>query len=603
MMRYLLFFFFFFGFFDSQSQDFSEFRVQNLIIDSLVNIYEHPSLNASIIGEMRQGDKIIFVPNGRYVSDTIDGIKSYWLPIKHESVEGYIWNETNSDNAFVIQNSKTLLIKKLDDDRSFRFVIMNDNKTLFDFTQEFPWVNKEQKVYTVYYFQNLKDYPNKSVLYFMYYNKSEKNMEYYTYVLENGKLTFKNNKKLFFNKDIPSGYLVKKWMIFGDRVNIRKEPNLESEVVVQLNHGDSLVPFPKVKIVQDTIAGNSGYWVPVSYNNEKAFVWNHLIEKPLVYFESVYDQGIAYQITSRNIYLLSGGEVVDTYPYMENNRFFPERISEVSTPKLKNVDRILKLQYFGEACGKESGDVYLARLGNKLCFLFHNTSMGDGGYGTFSENHLSENILTFSSIEGEDFFSRRVDVFDTYFSYNAKSKQYKWTGEKLIEIPGDFDFIYQRAKTNNWVVDNYFKVDVNKDGRKDFIASFRRKLNKVIDWQYTSDDGIIGVYLQNENGKFEVFGENSKILKKGFGAFRASVKDNLVIFEIPYWENCLGCASVKVKDNGYKRYDFEWDKGLDELFLLKTEWLNMKNFKYADDVNYWLIKEFQKEKIKYLEAK
>jgi hypothetical protein len=602
-MKYPFFLFFFFSFLYSQAQGVSEFRIRNLIIDSVVNIHEFPRLNASIIGKMHQGDKIVFVPNGRYVSDTIDGIKSYWLPIKHEGVEGYIWNETNSDNTFFMQNRETLLIKKLDNNRSFRFVIMDDKKNLFDFVQDFSWVNKEQKDYTVYYFQDLKDYPNKSVLYFMYYNKGEKKMEHYTYVLENGKLTFQNNKKLLYNKNIPSGYLVNKWWIIGDKVNIRKEPNLDSEVVVQLNHGDSLESFPKVKIVQDTIAGKSGYWFPVNFNNEKAFVWNHLLEKPLVYFKSIYDEGIAYKITSRNVYLLNKGKVVDTYSYMEKNRFFPERISEVSTPKLKNVDRILKLQYFGEACGKESGDVYIARAGNKLRFLFHNTSMGDGGYGTFSENHLKENILTFSSIEGEDFFSQRVDVFDTYFSYNAKSKQYKWTGEKMVENPGDFDFIYQRAKTNNWVVDNYFKIDVNKDGRKDFVASFRRKLKKVVDWQYTSDDGIIGVYLQNENGKFEVFGENSKILKKGFGAFRASVKDDLVIFEIPYWENCLGCASVKVKDNGYKRYDFEWDSSLNELFLLKTEWLNMKNFKYADDTSYWLIKEYQKEKINYLEAK
>ncbi|WP_103865848.1 SH3 domain-containing protein [Aquimarina sp. I32.4] len=79
-------------------------------------------------------------------------------------------------------------------------------------------------------------------------------------------------------------------VIYNTKVNIRTNPSIQSKVIATVNPGEELVMTHSQK--RDTINKIPGHWVKINYQNQIAYVWDHLIARSAFRFHTDTDYKI-----------------------------------------------------------------------------------------------------------------------------------------------------------------------------------------------------------------------------------------------------------------------------------------------------------------------
>jgi hypothetical protein len=580
-----------------------------VVIANKVNIRSQPSIKAEVIRQLNQGDSLEFDENIRVVHDKINGEKGFWRAIKTENGGGYIWSETLASRVFrELDNPQKEYLFQKRKDKTMRLVVLENGKTISDKEQQTNWwKNDENNYFQFFTFFDVANFRGKSLFVIRYYNQQDEKQYHAQMLLQGDSLVLLNEDPFYMKKAIAQEkqYENKIW-VYGNKVNIRSEASLDSEVVGRLNFREELEKDPTRKVVRDTIGGKEGHWYPVLHNNQPAFIWSKYIEYPTMWYTSKLQENTKYFITSKGLFLFRNGESVGKYEFPGDQRYHFEEIEEEKNLVLPNdVDFLLSLRYYGEACGVPSGENIFAIKGDRILEVCENWGVGDGGWYETKSYTLGKDKVLYFEEQGEHLYGDNLpNDMSGQYNFSEKSKVLKWNGEKLVEIPSKYSFVNQRAKEKNWDISYMSFVDVNFDGKKDIVVNFREIKSKDGDFTYYKDGGWIGVYLQKENEMdYEILAENNTIIKKGYSAINVkNVHAGDVLIEIPYYSNCIGCLTGEAKDYGYKQYRFMWEDN--DLVLQETKWINEKNFERMDDPDVWLVKKYYDQKnVSFKDAK
>ncbi|QHI36456.1 hypothetical protein IMCC3317_18190 [Kordia antarctica] len=227
------------------------------------------------------------------------------------------------------------------------------------------------------------------------------------------------------------------YSLFGDNVKLRAEPNTTSEVVTLVRIGDTITILKKTdEFLQD--ATSKSAWYEVDFQGNKGFIAGKFIanthkksgnQQFYFRFESDDEQGKLHIRIVHNTKTKAYTEA--TLKLLDENI----GVSFEEHHDLKNVLRILKVNYFGDSCGAESGKTVLFLDTNyKLIKVADLSSIGDGGVYSLSETFTyktDENngqpIILFTKEEEE-----QVDEEKRWFETKKITRIYEWNGSKLV---------------------------------------------------------------------------------------------------------------------------------------------------------------------------
>lgn len=189
--------------------------------------------------------------------------------------------------------------------------------------------------------------------------------------------------------------------IFGDNVNLRSAPNIQSEVL-------EMMPFGATVIIREA-AKPEDKWVKIQYHQKEGFVSVAMISIQTYNFgqQTLYTQ------------LRQGDLNADDYPYYLNIRIpdaskvYREYTYPIWTTTLslemfgnrgiKGVDQMLHINYLAEACGIDGGGRYIFIRDNVWREAFSYTAVSDAGVFywveefTFPDEHHIPNKIKYVS--------------------------------------------------------------------------------------------------------------------------------------------------------------------------------------------------------------
>ncbi|MFB9051595.1 SH3 domain-containing protein [Formosa undariae] len=210
--------------------------------------------------------------------------------------------------------------------------------------------------------------------------------------------------------------------MFGDDVKLRDQPNTESDVLTLLKIGEQIEILEKSDLTM-MFDGIESPWYKVKTKDKEGFVLGSLIS-----LDRVFDKNLAYFISLKK----EDSKLFLKTRVLESNLEFKENISELSTwsfsikasgnKGLENIKSIFEINYLAEACGVDSGGIYLFYDGNDLIKAMNYTQVSDAGLYWFMEEY------TFPT--DEDGVEGKI----VYESDSGVTKEYEteWTESKVI---------------------------------------------------------------------------------------------------------------------------------------------------------------------------
>lgn len=577
-------------------------NLTDMVIATKANIRNTPSLDGEIIGSIKQGEWIDESEGDRH-KDIVNEMKGHWIPIKHGGKVGFVWSHAITSNVFTsTKNKNKKKLFQLIGTQQLRYVCMVDTQTISDKILNLDWLEVDGEYVYFRPFYNLAAFPNKEVFEISWYNRSKEKQ--YSYVIEanDSNLVFaeaykiESEASIYFdeNQDL---YRISNHTTYVDILYLTDYPDDHSDTIEIVQEDEAVIRDSKRQSIK--YDGFSEEWIPVYYKDGYGFIDATFLERPSQIFDNIYDSTIKYGISDKYLYYYRNRKLLSENKIKEH--ITPEKIAVYPSTSLTNSDEIIKLSYYGESCGVPSGDLVYVRNGDEIVFLFHNESMGDGGYGTETSFSIigQDSILEFS-YENEYLMGNGDDKNITHdYQFNVYYQLYKWTDNTLEPLESKYDIISDLASRNDWLIDNQFYLDLNNNGREDIVGVLRKIKENEDDYLEFEDESVLVIYLQDEDGTYQLYGQNHEIYKKGFSATEIKTTESGFQLEILYAEDCIGCSTTKGEDFGYKTYDFSI---IDSNFVLQqTKWINRSDFEHLDNEAYWKI--IDKNNIEFMEVK
>jgi hypothetical protein len=240
--------------------------------------------------------------------------------------------------------------------------------------------------------------------------------------------------------------------LLADSVNIRKEPNTESALVAKLPIGTRLTIIDKSKTAS-RINNILTPWYLVSFNEkEKGYVWGGKIA--LASFRSNRNPDIVFHFGMESmdanistityqIRVEQFGKEMQRLSFKGFGGYFKRHTcTNISNKGLDNVDDIIQVDGYAEACGEDAGAIVLFWANNKLTYVDKLFDIGDGGL--FNRNYFvypadmegKKNTIIKKEEEGEVVYEEKVVNWSTSnvrYDRNV-TISYKWDGSKLVKL-------------------------------------------------------------------------------------------------------------------------------------------------------------------------
>lgn len=228
------------------------------------------------------------------------------------------------------------------------------------------------------------------------------------------------------------------YVLFGDKVKLRTEPNTTSEVVTLLRVGDKVTILKKTDQFLETSTSKTA-WYEVSYNDKKGFIAGQFIANAYkksgnqyFYLRKTQGEDAHGKLYIRTVFNTKTKAYTETSIHPLDNNI---GITFEPSHDLKNVVQIVEVNYYGDSCGAENGTTVLFLKDNyELVKVADLSLIGDGGiYGliekftyAFNEDN-GQPIIIFTKEEEEE-----IDAEKRWFETKSMKRIYEWNGEKLV---------------------------------------------------------------------------------------------------------------------------------------------------------------------------
>lgn len=168
--------------------------------------------------------------------------------------------------------------------------------------------------------------------------------------------------------------------LIGDKVRVRAEPNLQSEVLTELKIGSEVIPLERTEFrhKQD---GVEAPWYKVSYGKKgSGYIWGNLIAKQYAIKDGlIFLYGIGYnkrEIFTSQFRVAKAGKELARLEVDEGVDFFSQaKLTLTGGRGFTGVDNIVTLRFQQEYCAGRMNSLILFWTGEKLIFV-HSTSEG-----------------------------------------------------------------------------------------------------------------------------------------------------------------------------------------------------------------------------------
>jgi hypothetical protein len=168
--------------------------------------------------------------------------------------------------------------------------------------------------------------------------------------------------------------------LMGDKVRVRAEPNLQSEVITELKIGSEVIPLEQTEFrhKQD---GVEAPWYKVSYGKKgSGYIWGNLIAKQFAIKDGlIFLYGIGYnkrEIFTSQFRVAKAGKALARLEVDEGVDFSSQaKLTLTGGRGFTGVDNIVTLQFQQEYCAGKMNSVILFWTGENLIFA-HSTFEG-----------------------------------------------------------------------------------------------------------------------------------------------------------------------------------------------------------------------------------
>ncbi len=175
--------------------------------------------------------------------------------------------------------------------------------------------------------------------------------------------------------------------VFGDGVKLRKEPNVNSEVVDILNIGDMIKIISKSEKSQ-VFNGIQSNWYKIKKGDQVGYTLKGLISVQKITNNQKQNFYFSLKKKDNILYLLIRTKDAKTIKYSEITQELIGDTFELYltlTSKLTNVINILEIDYLAENTGAEGGSTYMFWNGSALKHVADVTSTTDDQGYVFSQ--------------------------------------------------------------------------------------------------------------------------------------------------------------------------------------------------------------------------
>jgi len=239
--------------------------------------------------------------------------------------------------------------------------------------------------------------------------------------------------------------------LLADSVNIRKQPNAESAVVAKLPIGTKLTILDK-SMTASNIKNIIMPWYLVSFNGkETGYVWGGKIamtsfrsnRNPDIVFHFGMDK-VEEEVSSFQIRVERSNRELQRLTFKGFSGYHKQHTcTNISNKGLSNVDDIIQVDGFAEACGEDAGSIVFFWSNNKLTYIEKLFDIGDGGL--FDRHYFvypadmegRKDIIIKKEVEGESVMdeTKQASWYNNNVRYDKNiSTNYKWDGSKLIKV-------------------------------------------------------------------------------------------------------------------------------------------------------------------------
>ncbi len=217
--------------------------------------------------------------------------------------------------------------------------------------------------------------------------------------------------------------------LFATDVKLRKEPNASSEVLKTLAIGEKVSVLEKTKETM-TYQGELANWYKVKYNGLTGYVLRSLIAINYQKIDSttyLFNAARINEMDNLNVRVLRADGKLINQKHRLNNGNFEIRLNH--SRGLENVQEIIFIHYFAEACGVDGGGIYLFYDGEKLIQAAELQSVADADLFWYveelifpDEDESLKNKVRYTRESGET-----MDYDTNWVEEKFFSREYEWT--------------------------------------------------------------------------------------------------------------------------------------------------------------------------------
>jgi uncharacterized protein YgiM (DUF1202 family) len=445
---------------------------RKVVFSGEANVRESASSNGKIIGTLKQGSEVI-ICNKQHIVDSINGVKSYWVPVLYNGNSGYIWGTNLATNTFSHINKNRLLVKNDSKGLSYK-VFAGDSLISTGSYSDKPYVQ-----YSYCYLIQ----PLSAVKSNLYFKLSDSDL---MYSFDGAKVTKagKCDKENINSLHQSSRHEVKDSLgaiINRDKVNIRSAPNVDSKIIGQLSKYTFVEEIERLS-KSETINNEENTWYKIKWKGKEGYVWGNSVSRSIQHIHDNDDEKTSYLLCHNALFVLVNGKLVTHY--MFKWEVYDETLHSFGDLGFGPGYDFVAVESMAHSCGQWGGDTYYRWNGKDLKFFCSVGGVGDGGLSEGEEfvfpsdphgipskvivNSYSSEMIDIIPVDDcEEKYTDAIDSYSTtIMSYN---------GDTLIEAPSKYLTLKKiiQGKFPKYNLIQYKFGDINNDNIEDAVFQIR----------------------------------------------------------------------------------------------------------------------------------
>ena len=221
--------------------------------------------------------------------------------------------------------------------------------------------------------------------------------------------------------------------VFGNNVKLRSAPKIESEVLELLKIGEWIEIIEKTEFSWPYKGFDSPFY-KVKYDTSVGYILGGLLslEKKSLngtdYFFALSKEGERPFLNIRHV---EQGDYVEQKIALSNSTFAIKTFGDRGVP---NVEGMLFVDYYAEACGEEGGGIYLFASEKKLSKVAELSQISDAGVFYYAEAFVFPDEE--GGVPGKILFkkekSQNLDEASEWTQSSMERRQLSWIDGKLV---------------------------------------------------------------------------------------------------------------------------------------------------------------------------